>query len=307
LAAGVGVSFYGVRLDYAFHTFGSLAENNTHFFSLSYGAPEKKPVEAFTPVTSKEVCLKVVSPPDNFVTLEARVLVSGEVLNQKDLQKVMVNQITAGLFPYSNLIFAVEIPLKNYGRNTIEVEAISQTGRIIDLHKKTVIRLKQFIDVPESYENRETLELLAALGYVNGCTEDTFEPNEYITQKQLLTLLSRFPTIVGFAGAPYSYKGSNAYVTRAEAVAMILEFAGLEEPRYIYENPFADVKIEHWAAKAIAVAKNEGYLKHVKGARFLPNRKITRQEIIDILAKTPPVKKIISEHYCPNVEGVKTL
>lgn len=294
LAAGVGVSFYGVRLDYAFHTFGGLAENNTHFFSLSFGAPEKKPGEAFPSVISKEVYLKVVSPPDNFITFDATTLVSGEVLKQKDLQKVVVNQIPVGLFLYPNVTFAAAIPL-NLGRNTIEVEAVSQTGRIIDTHKKTVFRLKRFSDVPASYENRETLGFLAALGYVNGFptivgfVDGTFKPNGFITQRQLLTLLSRI------AKTPYPLRGSNKYVTRAEAVAMILRFAGLEEPKYIYEEPFTDIKTRHWAARAIIAAKNEGWLKYIKDKRFRPNQKITRLEIIDILAKTQPVKKIISE------------
>lgn len=255
LAAGVGVSFYGARLDYAFHTFGGLSENNTHFFSLSYGPPEKKPAESFLPVASKEVYLKVVSPPDNFATFDATVLLSGEVLKQKDLQKITVNQVPVGIFLYPNVTFAAEIPL-NIGRNTIEVEAVSQTGRIIDLDRKTVVRLKSFADIAENYENRETLGFLAALGYVNGFpttvglptivgfADGTFRPEGFITQKQLLTLLSRI------AKTPYPFKGSGKYVTRAEAVVMILSFAGLEEPKYIYEEPFADVRTAHWAARA---------------------------------------------------------
>jgi hypothetical protein len=152
-----------------------------------------------------------------------------------------------------------------------------------------VVRLKSFTDIAESYENRETLGFLAALGYVNGFADGTFKPEGFITQGQLLTLLSRI------AKTPYPLKGLSKHVTRAEAVAMILRFAGLEEPKYIYEDPFADIKTRHWAARAITAAKNEGYLKYIKGKRFRPNQKITRLEIINILAKTQPVKKIISE------------
>ena len=72
-------------------------------------------------------------------------------------------------------------------------------------------------------------------------------------------------------------------VTRAEAVQIIASYAGLDVSSSVYEKPFPDVGLKHWALKAIAAAKKAMMLEYLKGQNFEPNRMITRIEVVDIL------------------------
>ena len=42
LTAGVGINRGGIYFDYAYHRYGNVAENTTHFFSISYKLGELK-------------------------------------------------------------------------------------------------------------------------------------------------------------------------------------------------------------------------------------------------------------------------
>lgn len=255
----MGVVFYGARLDYAFHTFGGLAENDTHFFSLSYSSPAAAPKIPAPAAPTQEADILFFAPPNNLATFEVWVYVSGGAINPKDVKEVRINQKAV-----PGPTFATLVQLQDYGRNTIEAQVISQTGGILKSRWLNVVLLMSFSDIPADHPDRKMLGHFGALGYIKLPPDLKFNPNGYITTDQLSVLLSRIRP------APTAVKKSSKPVSRLEAVTMLTRFAALKEPKYIYEKPFVDIDVKNWAAKAVTLAKNEGWLDFLKGKRFRP-------------------------------------
>ncbi len=84
-------------------------------------------------------------------------------------------------------------------------------------------------------------------------------------------------------------------VTRAEAVAMVMRFAGLEElaqyymddisASYTQTEPFEDVSTEDWFYYIVNYARNIGIIKGDSETTFSPDRDVTREEITVMVAR----------------------
>src|SRR3989339_417528 len=88
--------------------------------------------------------------------------------------------------------------------------------------------------------------------------------------------------IRGYPDKTFRPKGS---ITRAEGVSVIARFAKLGEPRLL-ELPFSDIPGRHWSIKEISAAKEAGLLSYLEGNRFEPDRRLTRVEVAEMVAKT---------------------
>jgi hypothetical protein len=331
LTAGVGVAFLGVNLDYAYHTFGTLSDNNSHFFSISLGVEPPPPPVYVSPETI--VYLQIKEPPKKSITFNPSVEVKGLVLLPKDVRTVRINTEEAAI--NSDNTFSSVVPLPRYGKEMIKVEGLSGTGRILESQTLKIARLVSFSDVDENHPQRIEVGSLAALDYVAGFPDGTFRPEGEITRAELCTMLMRIkssfaPAQTGEAAsipAPLTALSFNDVparhwaaafiaqavkdgvvkgypdgtfrpknnITRGEALSVVVRFAGLEEPFAIDEKPFPDLEMTHWAAKAIFVARKQGYLDYLAGKNFEVNRKITRGEVVKILGRVEQVAKRVKD------------
>lgn len=76
----------------------------------------------------------------------------------------------------------------------------------------------------------------------------------------------------------------NDNITRAEATAMILRLLGLSESETA-DSGFTDVKETDWHAKTIAAAKKYGIVKGDSETTFSPNRLVSREELVVMIAR----------------------
>lgn len=320
-SVGIGVQLSDFSFDYTFHTFGVLADNNTHFFSISYGIPREKLPDMYKP-PELETFIKITEPASRSVTFLPGAVVKGRVVNPIDVKAVRINDVDASVFEDYSFISVVKFP--RYGLNYIKLDAISTTGRIIDTTFLKVARLVPFKDVGEGDPQRIDIGAMAALEYVKGYKDGTFRPKGEITRAELCTLLVRIATTEAksparktfkdvpvrhwaarfieeavrrgyFKGYPDGTFRPNNEITRAEAVNVLVNFAPVDKVHYVYEQPFTDVNVSHWAAKNIFLAKKYGFLDYLSGKKFELNRQITRGEVVEILSKIDPVKTQLRE------------
>ncbi len=66
------------------------------------------------------------------------------------------------------------------------------------------------------------------------------------------------------------------------------------DPDPSYENKFTDVKEEHWFAKAVEYVVTKGYMSGMSETKFGPNRDLTREQFVLILAN---IAKVETDNY----------
>ncbi len=319
LTAGIGLSVFNVRFDYAYHTFGSLPENITHFVSITYGMGEVS-VPTFAPGLDY---LEVSEPGDKLITFSPYVIVKGKLLKPKDISQVKINQAIADLYPDNSFFSLMKLP--EYGSNFLDVKAMSITGRILENNRINAVYLVTFRDIDKDHPLRNILGGLGALGYVSGYKDGTFRPDAGITRAELCALLMKIRPGIEVEAHPKSlfkdvstrhwafryitqaakqklvegypdgmFRLNNA-VTRAETVSILVRFAGLKPPAAISRRPYPDVEADFWAAKIIQIAKENDFFKGVNWKNFDPDKRITRGEVVSILAQVGSIKEKLDE------------
>ncbi|MBN2057473.1 MAG: S-layer homology domain-containing protein [Candidatus Saganbacteria bacterium] len=310
LTAGVGLLIGQFRFDYAYHQYNQVTDNDTHYFSLTYGVgPEPEP--------EKELPSFSLLPPDRTVVFTSEVTVKGTV-NNKKIEEVTVK---ATPVPLAAGDFRAIVPLE-LGKNLIVIQGF-RSLQMIDSDKIRVLRLLDFRDVAPDYWAAKPIAILAMDGIISGYPDGTFRPDGLITRAEFTKLLMSARGIGDFSpsgkpyvdirqdhwaadyigfGAKYGFvKGypdrtfrPNNPVTRAEGVSMIARFADLPEPRNV-EVPFSDVPGRYWAANDIIRAKQAGILNYLTGALFEPQQPLTRAEVAEMLSRTPPLNAKVEE------------
>lgn len=303
LTAGVGLYFGGFRFDYAYHQYNQIAQNDTNYFSLTYGVARKEKPKLLPKKPSFSI-----SPADKTVLFTGEVLFKGEALNKK-IKSVMVNDTEVRI---EGNRFQRKFPLV-LRKNTFLFQGYDK-GNLIGSQKIRILRLKKFVDVPVHYWASIPISILAMEKVISGYPDGTFRPDGNITRAEICTLLMKAKGIGDFKvrGKPYkdvaathwaaNYIGAaarqgivrgypdrtfrpNGLITRAEGVVMIARFAQLP-PSRLLEIPYEDVHGRHWAIKEISAAKESGLLKFLKDESLEPNKRITRAEVAEILSKT---------------------
>jgi hypothetical protein len=310
MTSGVGICYGDFRFDYAYHQFDSAPGVDNHFFSLSYGvAPPKK------------ISDPLVSAPDKLITTNPTVKVEGTAVEPKII-RVRVSSQEAKMNTKGQ--FTLEVPL-NIGKNGILVEGVDNTSKLISADKLRVLRLITYPDVAKDYWANDQISYIGTLGIIKGYPNGSFKPEGNITRAELATLLMR--TKMGsdklvpatnqaifkdvslkhwavkyinlaasekvVTGYPKNIFKPNDNVTRAEGLAMIARFGGVEKSTAVPN--FKDVKPKYWAAPIIAGAEQVGMLTYLQGKPFLPNKKLTRAEAVEMLYRSQPVKLLIKD------------
>jgi hypothetical protein len=310
LTLGVALYFHGVQFDYAFHQFGSLSENNTHFFSMTIGVDREKPKEQAKPVL-KSKYINAIYPAREAVIYNDHFLISGEV--EPEVAYLKAGDATAEAVGRR---FAIDLNVTAEGKNPFMLEAYNSGGRKLDGAKIKVLRLPSFADVDMEYWAHDAVSYIAAIGLIKGYPDAAFKPDASITRAEIATVLVRalgqkLPLLTEknvFKDVPDSHwaaafiKASvlnglvigypdgtfkpQANINRAESVVLISRFGGIAEPKTIFEKPYPDLPQTHWAIKMISAAKEAGLLKYLENGNFEPKKNLTRAEAVEILSRT---------------------
>ena len=320
LTAGMGIRFYGIEFDYAYHPYSSIPENATHYFSLSY----------LGEVVPRMLRVQLDSPSDKAVIYEDFVRVSGkvEVAGGEEGDEVMpvtlkVNEVNVPLA--EDLTFDLDIPIDQYGKSLVAIKA--EAGLAQNTKELRLVRLTSFADVPQGYWAKQPIENSSTVGLIKGYPDGSFKPDGELTRAELATLMIRAKGIepkgqakkvfrdVGksFWAARYveeakrlgiikGYKTDAGYVFRpnnkvkmSEAITIMARFDNLQIPDSVAMNPFSDVPATHWSAKYVEAAKRAGMLSHIPMGRLGRENNISRAEAVKMLSSTSVAGGMIND------------
>ncbi|OGB89384.1 hypothetical protein A2625_07835 [candidate division WOR-1 bacterium RIFCSPHIGHO2_01_FULL_53_15] len=218
------------------------------------------------------------------------------------------------------------------GRNVFQVVGFTKPEEKIPSVAGTVetrvLRITPFADTPLSHWASEPISLTVVLGLVSGYPNNTFKPEKGITRAELVTLLVKslglqseildaysaseaFKDVKqkNWAAKYIAYGSSIKYVTgyadgdfkpnkvlnRAEGVAILARYAGLED--LSAGSPFPDLKTDFWANKYIEPAKKAGLLNYLAGKEFKPSEPFSRAEACEVLYRVPDIQKKVDEFW----------
>ncbi|MBE7011912.1 MAG: hypothetical protein E7415_04480 [Ruminococcaceae bacterium] len=146
---------------------------------------------------------------------------------------------------------------------------------------KTTIPLSEYYDgyvyalVPEKDKDRD-VEV-----FISEDKTFTDETSDYSYEMTIMKLMAARGVING-DGEGRANPNSN--ITRAEATAMVMRFLGLNETEN-KNTGFKDVKETDWHAGVIAAAKNIGLIQGDSPDTFSPNRLVSREEMVTMIAR----------------------
>src|SRR3989339_203522 len=175
---GMGLSVSGMEFNYAYHPYGNIAEDSTHYFSLSYVGDKYIEEETFGIV--------IYEPKDKSIIYDDKVAVSGSA---EGFKTVSVNGITVSV--NNDGTFNANVPIGNVGKKLIEVTAAKDDGEKLS-ESIRVLRLVGFKDVPQSYWAKRPIEGSSTVGLVEGYPDGTFKPERTLSRAELATLLARY-------------------------------------------------------------------------------------------------------------------
>lgn len=104
-----------------------------------------------------------------------------------------------------------------------------------------------FSDV-ENHSSKQAIEMLAAIGVVEGNPDGTFKPDELVTRAEIITMILRATDLADYA-------------------------------RDSAPNPFTDTE-NHWARDNIAFAYNLGYVSGNGDGTFVPDASVTYEQAV---------------------------
>ena len=249
--AGVGLEWGGFTFDYAYHQFGEIAENTTHFFSIGFKgqdrgeqivagkrAEKRKPVIPPAEVVPKPPLKNFADVPENYWAYKPIVYLATLAIMEGHPD---------GSFR----------PTREMTRGEMAVLLIKAKGFTVDKE----IKIK-FSDVPLQGFEAPYISLAVQRKYIGGYPDGTFQPDKRITRAEAALILAKFSGLyvkekvseqvypdvpVGHWASPalaatkaigaFEYLGGkgfgpNIYLTRAEAAEIISK------------TPFAKKKIE---------------------------------------------------------------
>ncbi|MDD5593205.1 MAG: S-layer homology domain-containing protein [Candidatus Margulisbacteria bacterium] len=315
LTAGVGLYFGEFRFDYAYHQYSQLSENTTNYFSITYGAARKKMKPGPSPV--KTASFKLL-PADKSIMYGDLVTIEGRVLN-KEIKSVKVNSLEAVL---ANDQFKIEFPLV-LGKNFYRIDGYDGRENNLDSQRIRILRLKDFKDVPPGYWSGIPIGALAMENIFTGYPDGTFKPEGNISRAELCLLLVKTMSLTAgnehkipfkdvaaghwaarsiaqavdlgiVKGYPDGRFRPNGLISRAEGVAILSRFDGLPAAKG-ESSRFTDVSGRSWAYKDVAAADEAGWLDYLKGDLFEPDKKLTRSEVAEMLARITPFSLVVAD------------
>jgi hypothetical protein len=173
LTAGIGVKYSGFTFDYAYHQYGEISENSTHYFSLGYSGIEKvKPVEEIIPPELKPITeLKLRTFKD----------VPAGYWAKEPIEYLATAGVISGYpddtFKPDNKLSRAELCTLLIKAKGISVEAVAEAV---------------FPDLPAAHWAAPYIKASVDLGLVSGYPDGTFLPNKSLTRAEAVKILAVF-------------------------------------------------------------------------------------------------------------------
>ncbi|MBU0686316.1 MAG: PorV/PorQ family protein [Candidatus Margulisbacteria bacterium] len=170
LTAGVGIEYQGFAFDYAYHPYGELSQDATHFFSFSYYGVEEEPViaDAPTPEAKKIELVSFDDVPSTYWAHDA-----------------IVYSATAGIVKgYPDGTFKPDAPISR-------AELSALLTRVKDMGLKPVFN-PPFNDVAPKHWAARNIMAAKEENMINGYPDFTFRPERKISRAEGTSLFARF-------------------------------------------------------------------------------------------------------------------
>jgi hypothetical protein len=261
-------------------------------------------------ISSASAQMIVFSPTDKTITNRNIVSVEGKVFDQR-LTRVLIGPITVPVDQTAHFVGAANL---QFGKNKLRLVALDQKGREKAEVELKILCLRTYKDVRDDYWSKPAIEQLATLAILKGDAEGNFRPNNSITRAELMVIMSRLspegekvplatrftdltpshwayesimPAVAAglIAGYPDGTFRPDQTITRLEALAIIVRFAGLlelGEAKSYYE----DLPVDNWGYKYVMAARQAGWLNYIKTSYLGPFDNLSRGEAAGILAQT---------------------
>ncbi|MDI6731693.1 MAG: S-layer homology domain-containing protein [Candidatus Margulisbacteria bacterium] len=179
LTAGVGIYLGGFSFDYAYHQFGEISGNTTHFFSIGYKEPiSKKKKFLGKPAVSGSLPTPIVVPKPILKTYSD---VSADYWAKQPIEYLATMNIMPGFsdgtfHPEQAITRAelAEILVKAKGFNTAE-------------YKKLYYK-----DVSPSNPAASYINVVIARKYMDGYADGTFRPDKKVTRAEAAIIFARY-------------------------------------------------------------------------------------------------------------------
>jgi hypothetical protein len=271
LSFGLGFLYSDFTFDYAYHQYGPLTENATHYFSLLYSFPgisikKSEPTPVSTPTVEakpkeekqEKQYIQIVSPKDKTKLTVNTTNINAKILDP-DVAKVEVNSIEATILSIvpGESVFNAKVSLPDVGKKNILIECYDKEGKTLKTYQMSLIKMAAFTDVPAGHWAHDGIINLATLNYINGYKDGTFKPA--------------------------------SKMTRAELTALLVKATGLPTID-LKSDPFKDVKATNWAAKYIRVGVDRGLVTANRDGTFKPNKELTRVEGLMMIVRFAGLK-----------------
>ncbi len=201
----------------------------------------------------EEELIKITSPEDKtiFYTDSAEIKGTTQKINLLTINSFEVSLADDGSF--------AETVSLTKGKNIYMFRGFNSGNNLVATKKLNLPRLVSFKDVGPAYWAKLPIESLATLNMVSGYPNGNFFPEKTITRAELATLMMKISGMSSEALAPIPI--------------------------------FKDVPSKHWASKYIYQGVKIGIVTGYPGARFMPNKAVTRAEGVAIISRFANLSK----------------
>jgi hypothetical protein len=178
LTAGVGIIYRGFTFDYAYHQFGDLAENATHFFSIGYRGVEtarRKPVRRG--LVRRVVPVPQVVPKPELITY---IDLPDDYWAKKPIEYLATLGIMGG---YPDQTFR---PNKALTRAELAAVLVKAKGL------KTEPGAVSFDDVRSTDWFAPYIKAAVDRKYMQGYPDNSFRPGQQVTRAEAALIFARF-------------------------------------------------------------------------------------------------------------------
>jgi hypothetical protein len=180
LAFGVGMILAGFSFDYAYHQFGDLSDNTSHFFSIGYRGEEKSKIKARSGKSGKSTGI----PPVEIVSKPALKVFSDVPENYWAYKPIQYLSTLGFMEGNADGTFK---PTKEITRGELAVLLVKAKGFEVPQEIK-----HKFKDVSLQSAEAPYISLAVDRKYINGFPDGTFRPAKRITRAETAITLARF-------------------------------------------------------------------------------------------------------------------
>jgi hypothetical protein len=183
LTTGIGLTYAGFAFDYAYHQFGNIEENASHFFSISYVGEEK--IDALDRPSRRR------SRP----TIVTQVLPEPELKTFADVPETFWAcrpiEYLATLNIFSGFPDGTFRPEANVSREEMAILLVNAKELPLTRPEKQL-----FTDVPPGYPSEMYIKAAVDRGYLVGTPSGKFNPRKDLTRAQAVAAVAKFAGLI---------------------------------------------------------------------------------------------------------------